>query len=104
MQIDYKKAQALCTAGEFDLLTGTKPPALAKLAPAALKRQIARTRKLADKWRQQSRKQGASQEGSAARSVEKHELFTVALARYEKKLAKLTAPSPAKPAPAKRRR
>lgn len=96
MQIDYKKASLLCTPAEFEILVGAKPAALAKLDPAEAKRWVSRARKAADKWRLQSRKQGASPDGLATRSLAKLGLFTEALARYEQKLAKLTAPAPAK--------
>jgi hypothetical protein len=96
MKIDYTKAQVLCTATEFSLLTESKPAALAGMDAATLGKKVSQARRFSDKWRQQSRNQGSSKDGSAARSLEKHELFKETLARFEARLAKVSAVTPVK--------
>lgn len=109
MQINYKTARALCTAAEFSLLEDTKPKTLTGFTTAELKRKATRARALADKWREQAKRQGNSTDGSGARSAQKHELFNEALARLEARLARITPAVPtttkkaaAKKAPAKK--
>ena len=102
MKMNYQKARTLCTDAEFKLLTATKPRELAALVPAALRKLSSQARKYSDKWLQQSRKQGNSTTGAAARSFEKHEMFKEALERIDAKLAKAETTTPAKKAPVKK--
>ena len=105
MKINYQKARILCTDAEFKLLSATKPKELAAHRPAGLRKLSNQARKYSDKWLQQSRKQGNSTTGAAARSFEKHELFKEALERIDAKIAKTEAgvkKAPAKKAPAKK--
>ncbi len=104
MKINYQKARTICTDAEFRVLTATKPRELAGMTPAALRKLSGQARKYSDKWLQQSRKQGNSTTGAAARSFEKHELFKEALARVETKLekAEAAAAKPTKKATAKK--
>lgn len=93
MQIDYKKARVLCTDTELSLLNDSKPLNVAKFTPAELKRKVTQARKFSDKWREQAIKQGNSTDGSAAKSEAKHEFFKEALARFDSRLAKVSAPA-----------
>lgn len=100
MKINYQKARTLCTDAEFKLLSATKPKELVAHTPAGLRKLSNQARKYSDKWLEQSRKQGNSTTGAAARSFEKHELFKEALERIDAKLAKTEAV--VKKAPAKK--
>lgn len=83
MKIDYAHAKKLCTANEFSLLVQCKPKTLTKFTEQELKLKIKQARKIADKWRDQSRSQGGS-----SRSGEKQGLFSEAVDRLETRLAR----------------
>jgi len=108
MQLDYKKAQHLCSATELAVATAAKPAHLSKLSLQETRKLLKQSDKLSEKWREQAAKQSAAGESErAARSSAKAEIFTEVLARYQKQLERLeanppspaTAPSPASPAP-----
>lgn len=101
MQINYSKARRLCTDTEFELLTAAKPAAISKLSASELRKLLPRVRKVSDKWLAQSRAQGNSSDGSAARSQEKHEIFKEVVSRLEAKLDS-TPTTSAKKTPAKK--
>jgi len=103
MQIDFKTAKTLCTASEYALLQDARPKSLTQLSVPELKKKAARARMLSDKWRDLSRSQGRSSDGAAARSAQKQDLFTEALARFAGRLAKASGgASPATKVPAKK--
>lgn len=91
MTIPYPKAQRVCTATEFQLLTLSRPAELKKFKAAGLKTKIARTRGFLDKWRalgiSQARKSKAGE--TPERTAQKREWFEEALRRFEGQLAKL---------------
>lgn len=89
MKINYAHAQKLCSVTEFSLLEQCKPNTLTKFSESELKLKIKQARKLADKWRDQSRSQGGS-----ARSSEKEELFSEAVSRLETRLSRKQDESP----------
>jgi len=101
MKIDYNRAKSICTEKEFAVILAAKPPSLANMQPAVMRKLATQARRYGDKWLQQSRRQGNSSTGAGARSFEKHELFKELLERVEAKLAKV-APPVAKAAPAKK--
>jgi hypothetical protein len=99
MAISMSRAKALCNANEISLVRASTRTELAKLSPAQIKQKITRARSLRDKWNDQAHSQRrttqsvqrARQTEDNARSVEKAELFSEVLTRFETQLGKLEA-------------
>jgi hypothetical protein len=106
MRIDLRKARALCTKAEFELVAASGGKGFKGLGEARLKSKIGRARALRDKYRDLHRRQrlAARQPGAKparadanARTAGKAELFEQVLARYVERHAQLrTASGPAK--------
>jgi len=99
MAVSLARAKALCTENELSLIRASSRAEIGSLSPAQLKQKITRARTLRDKWTGQARTQRRAAQAARrsrqtddnARSAEKGELFTEALTRFEKQLAKLEA-------------
>jgi hypothetical protein len=98
MRIDLRKARALCTAAEFELVAASGGKALAALGEARLKSKITRARALRDKYRDLHRRQrlearrpGAkpARADANARTASKAELFEQVLARFVERYRQL---------------
>lgn len=95
MTISAQQAKELCTKDEFKLVEASFPPQVGALSPARLRQKVERARKLADKYRDLSRKQNRStKEGvtdrmrrTNERTAQKQQLFTEARERFEERLA-----------------
>lgn len=106
MRIDLRKARALCTAAEFELVASSGGKTLETLGEARLKTKITRARALRDKYRHLHRRQrlAARQPGATparadanARTAAKAGLFDQVLARFVERHAQLrVAARPAK--------
>lgn len=114
MALNLRKAKELCSESEWKLVEASKRDEISSLNETQLKRHIARSRKLRDKWRDQAvtqrrktqQAQNARTTSANARSGEKAEVFDEVLARFEKRLAKVagasessTTPTPKKTPP-----
>ncbi len=106
-----EELKQLLTAAELKLVESSRPPTLAKLSEAKLKKQITFTRAARDKWRDQStrqrrdaqRAQGSRVTDAASRSADKNKVLTKALNDLQKQLDKIgsgaAAPGPKAPTP-----
>lgn len=90
MSIDYRIAKKLCTANELDLLEELKPSELQQLTAPDLKRRIAQSRRISDKWREVALEQGQSADGSANSSQIKQDLFEQAVVLFGAQLTAVT--------------
>jgi hypothetical protein len=96
MAVAASKVKSLCTAAEAALIRASRKPELEKLTAAELKRNIARARKLFDKWQGQGRQQARTQvrrEGSPdleSNTKLKAQIFREALDSFEARAAKLS--------------
>jgi hypothetical protein len=109
MTLDFKKARALCTEPEFELVGSSRVSSLRSVTPRLLRLKMARARGLRDKFRDLADRQArearkkASPRGRRpargnARTVEKAELFGEVLRRFEGQAKKLDlAGAPASP-------
>jgi len=96
MTISMSKAKSLCNASELSLVADSGRSQLGALSASQLRQDVARSRKLRDKWRDQAErqrrevqlKQGARQTSASARSSEKAQLFAEVLDRFETRLTK----------------
>ncbi len=94
-KLDFSKARELCTAGEWSLVNASSPGNIRKLSESQLRKHVEQSRKLRDKWKDQSAKQRrevqktqkARATDKAGRSKEKSELFRAVLSRFEEQLA-----------------
>ena len=111
MTIAASKVKSVCTAAEIELVRASRPPQLEELTAAQLRRQLARTRKLLEKWQDQGRGQSRARnrkEGFGdldANTRLKREIFEETLAKFEARLAKVdraAKPKAAAPKPAKK--
>lgn len=114
-----EELKQLLTADELKLVESSRPPTLAKLSEAKLKKQITLTRTARDKWRDQStrqrrdaqRAQGSRVTDAASRSADKNKVLTKALNALQKQLDKIGsgaaepgAKAPAPKGPSKQKR
>jgi transcriptional regulator with PAS, ATPase and Fis domain len=96
MAVAASKVKALCTDSEVALVRASRTPELEKLSAAELKRNVARSRKLFDKWQGQGRTQARTQvrqEGSPdlqSNTKLKAQIFREALDGFEAQAAKLS--------------
>ncbi len=98
-ELNPEELKQLFTASELKLIESSRPPTLAKLSEAKLKKQITLTRQARDKWRDQStrqrrdaqRAQGSRVTDAAARSADKNKVLTKALNDLQKQLDKIKA-------------
>jgi hypothetical protein len=103
--IGLSRARALCSPSELQVVKAASKKALVSHSAAALKKHVARARKLSDKWRDlaaRQRREAQKAQGSrgtdkAARSQEKADLFGEVLTRLEAQQARQPGGS-AKPA------
>jgi hypothetical protein len=87
MAIDRNKAKSLCTATELALVNLSGPRSIAQLSGAQLRQKVSRSRKLVDKWRDQSQRQrrdaqaktGSRETSAAGPSAEKAKLLAAVL-------------------------
>jgi hypothetical protein len=96
MTVAASKVNSVCTAAEAALVRASRKPVLEKLTAAELKRNIARARKLFDKWQGQGRTQARTQvcrEGTPdleSNTKLKAQIFREALDSFEARAAKLS--------------
>jgi hypothetical protein len=114
MAVSASKVKAVCTAAEVELVRASRKPVLQRLTATELSRQVARARKLADKWENQGRKQTRSRSARAgmtdrdANTALKAEIFRDALNAFSAQLAALEAaratggPQPVRPSKSRR--
>lgn len=103
MALSRATARKLCTATECRLIEESFPKKAAKLTAGAIRRRIARARRLRDKYRKQAtdrartargktgrqRKTPARAGDSAETKQKKQRLFSETMARFEKRLSSL---------------
>ncbi len=98
-EIKQAKARELCSASELRLVEASRRQEIGQLSEAQLKRNVARARKLRDKWRdlaaRQTRQVQQQQRSRVtdrnARSAEKQAIFDEVLARFEARLEKVSS-------------
>jgi hypothetical protein len=111
MAISMRRAKALCTANELELIKTSTRQGISKLSAARLRQKETRARKLRDKWRDQAAGQkrsaqsmaGSRAAGANKNSAEKAQLFDEVLGRFTAQLAKVEAAGET-PGPMGRRR
>lgn len=101
MTVSRTVAKSLCTRDEFALAEESFAPTVTKLTAKDIRARIQRARKLRDKYRDQAEKQAREILGRAAptnsrtatnnrATVTKQQFFAESLARFEKRLEKIT--------------
>jgi hypothetical protein len=116
MTVDFDKARLLCTRQELALVLSARAQELRALTPRRLRTKMTLARGLRNKFRDLSERQAREARGKApprgarpargnARTVEKADLFSEVLRRFEARAAKLDqqAPDSASVAIARRR-
>jgi hypothetical protein len=103
--LSLTKIEPLCTAAEYELIKASRRPEIGQLDAAALKRYIAKARRLRDKWQGKAtpdrrdllNKQDKSTAEVTKRHEQKGEVFDEAVSAFEKQLDKTEKNRPTNP-------
>jgi hypothetical protein len=97
MAVSMAKAREVCNKAEMELVESSFSPAVKRLTPARLRSKIGRTRKLADKFSDLSRRQNRATKESASsrdranqRTEMKARIFSETIERFERRLAEVS--------------
>ncbi|TVP54437.1 MAG: hypothetical protein EA351_13220 [Gemmatimonadales bacterium] len=100
MAISKSDARPLCTKREWEMLSQSWPPELAKVTPGRLRQKVQRARNIRDKYRDLARQQAGEARGKrnpkSTRAAQgnrntklKAQIFDEALERFQARLAEV---------------